>query len=226
MSEDHRPDIDPPPGVSRSSQANVVESSNQSRGGLCRSLRKLKNGLTKKIPKRSKRTRNRITTVQNVETEGTSSSQKVEDTLHLHTSNDNKHPTTSEIPSDSVNQGLSGKPASQVQAAPSDKDKGPDPQLVDAELQGAYDGTQNMKLLGKHATSMASAADNAPADLAAADDFETTYLQPLKIIDGVLEKIADIHPYAKMALGVLSAASKVCLVSPRVQSPARSHDIL
>ncbi|KAG1894942.1 uncharacterized protein F5891DRAFT_1281362 [Suillus fuscotomentosus] len=207
MSEDHRPDIDPPPGVSRSSQANVVESSNQSRGGLCQSLRKLKNGLTKKLPKRSTRTRNRTTAVQNVESEGASSSQKVEDTLHLHTSNDNKHPTTSEILSDSVNQGLSGEPASQ--AAPSDKDKGPDPQLVDAELQGAYDGTQNMKLLGKHAISMASAADNAPAGLAAADNFEMRYLQPLMIIDGVLEKIADIHPYAKMVLGVLSAASKI-----------------
>lgn len=143
-----------------------------------------------KIPKRSKRTRNRTTAVQNIETEGASSSQKVEDMLHLHPSNDNKHPTTSEIPSDSMNQGLSDEPASQVQAAPSDKDKGPDPQLVDAELQGAYDGTQNI-LLGKR-DSMASAADNAPAGLATADDFETTYLQPLKIIDGVLEKIADV----------------------------------
>ncbi|KAG1796359.1 uncharacterized protein HD556DRAFT_1360819 [Suillus plorans] len=207
MSEDHRPDIDPPPGTSRSSQANV----DQSRGGLCQSLRKLKNGL-KFLCKRSKRTRNRTTAVQNVETERASSNQKVEDTLHLHPSNDNKHPTTSEILSDSVNQGLSGEPASQVQAAPSDRDKGPDPQLVDAELQGAYDGTQNMKLLGKHATSMASAADNAPAGLAAVDDFETTYLFRERL--------------STMALGVLSAASKVCLVSPRVQSPARSHNVL
>ncbi|KAG2094004.1 uncharacterized protein F5147DRAFT_417508 [Suillus discolor] len=58
---------------------------------------------------------------------------------------------------------------------------------------------------------MTSAVDNTPADLTAADDFETTYLQPLKIIDAVLEKIADVHPYAKMALGVLSAASKIII---------------
>jgi hypothetical protein len=64
--------------------------------------------------------------------------------------------------------------------------------LVDAELQGARDGTQNMGLLNRHATSMASAAANAPAGLAAEDDFETTYLQPLKVIDVVLEKIADV----------------------------------
>ncbi|KAG2048416.1 hypothetical protein BDR06DRAFT_999676 [Suillus hirtellus] len=104
---------------------------------------------------------------------------------------------------------LPGEPASrQVQAVPSGKEEGPDTQSVDAELQGACDSAQSMVLLGKHMTSVASAADNAPAGLDATGDFETTYLQPLKIIDGIPEKIADIHPYAKMALGVLSAASK------------------
>jgi hypothetical protein len=49
-----------------------------------------------------------------------------------------------------------------------------------------------MRLLGGHATSVASAANNAPADIAAAGNFETTYLQPLKIINAVLEKISDV----------------------------------
>ncbi|KAG1819391.1 hypothetical protein DFJ58DRAFT_739431 [Suillus subalutaceus] len=191
---------DPPP-----------ESSNQPRGGVRQSLRKMKDGLTKKLPKRFKRTRNHTTAAQDVEIEGASSSQKIEDTLHFHPSNDNKHSTTSKILSDSENQGLSGEPASQVQATASGKEEGPNPQLVDAELQGARDGAQSMGLLGRHATSMASAVSNAPADLAAADDFEATYLEPLKVIDAVLEKIADVHPYAKMALGVLSAASKIII---------------
>jgi hypothetical protein len=81
---------------------------------------------------------------------------------------------------------------SQVQAAAPGEEKGPDPQSVNAELQGACDGTQSMGLLGRHATSMASTVNNGPADLAAADDFEATYLQPLKIIDAVLEKIVDV----------------------------------
>ncbi|KAG1800406.1 uncharacterized protein HD556DRAFT_1033483 [Suillus plorans] len=160
---------------------------------------KFAKGVAKKLAKPFKFFRNRIpanqsvdlqdastTVVQNVEMEGSSSSQKVD------SSNDDKHPTTSEIPSDSVNQGLSGEPASQVQAAPSGEEENLDTQLVDAELQGACDSTQNMGLLGKHATSAASAVDHAPAGLAAADNFETKYLQPLKIIDGVLEKIADV----------------------------------
>ncbi|KAG1844647.1 hypothetical protein DFJ58DRAFT_843973 [Suillus subalutaceus] len=126
---------DPPP-----------ESSNQPRGGVRQSLRKMKDGLTKKLPKRFKRTRNHTTAAQDVEIEGVSSSQKIEDTLHFHPSNDNKHPTTSKILSDSGNQGLSGEPASQVQATASGKEEGPNPQLVDAELQ-AWDYSGDMRLL-------------------------------------------------------------------------------
>ncbi|KAG2120514.1 uncharacterized protein F5147DRAFT_2263 [Suillus discolor] len=207
MSRDHRPD----PGG-----APVGENPSQPRSGVKQGIRKFVRRVTKIHSKPFKSSRNRIpanqnvdlrdastTVVQNVETEGASSSQKVD------SSNDNKHPTTSEIPSDSVNHGLSEEPAPQVQANPSGEEEGPDPQLVDAELQGACGSTQSMGLLGKHATSMASAANNVPGGLAAAtNNFETKYLQPLKIIDGVLEKIGDIHPYAKMALGVLSTASK------------------
>ncbi|KAG2038267.1 hypothetical protein BDR03DRAFT_310349 [Suillus americanus] len=113
MSEDHRPDS---LGASRSSRVNVAESSNQPRRGIRQSLRKLKNALTKKLPVRFKRTSKSAaaSAVQNVETEGVLSSQKVEDTLHLHPSDDNNHATTSEIPIDSMNQELFGEPASQV----------------------------------------------------------------------------------------------------------------
>jgi hypothetical protein len=69
----------------------------------------------------------------------------------------------------------------QVLDTPSGVEKMPDPQLVDAELRGAREGTENMKLLGERVTSVAPAANNAPADLAVADDFQTTYLQPLNI---------------------------------------------
>lgn len=79
-----------------------------------------------------------------------------------------------------------------VQATPSGEEEGLDPQLVDVELQGACDSIQSMELLGEHAASMKSAAGNASASLAVADDFEAVYLQPLKMISSVLEKIADV----------------------------------
>ncbi|KIK31444.1 hypothetical protein CY34DRAFT_103294, partial [Suillus luteus UH-Slu-Lm8-n1] len=68
-----------------------------------------------------------------------------------------------------------------------------------------------MKVLGERTTSAASAGVNAPDGLDTVDNFETTYIQPLKIADAVLEKIADVHPYVKMALGVLSAACKIII---------------
>ncbi|KAG2144631.1 uncharacterized protein EDB93DRAFT_1337942, partial [Suillus bovinus] len=173
-------------------------------------MKKFTKGITKKLAKPFKGSNNHIPAVQNVDPQSASESQKVEGTLHLHSSNDNSNPTTTEIPIHSVNQGLSGEPVLQVHTTPSDKE-GFDPKSVDAELRGARDGMQSMGLLGKHATSMASAAINGPADLDTMDDFETTYLQPLKIIDTVLGKIADLHPYAKMALGVLSIASKIII---------------
>ncbi|KAG2756386.1 hypothetical protein P692DRAFT_20714046 [Suillus brevipes Sb2] len=120
---------------------------------------------------------------QNVDPQGAPSSQKVEDALHLYPSKDNKDITTPEIPSDSVNQGLSGEPSSQ---------EGPDHQLAVAELQGARDGMQNVGLLGGNAASMASTVVNTPTNLDAVDNFERTYLQPLKIVDAVLEKIANV----------------------------------
>ncbi|KAG1867309.1 hypothetical protein DFJ58DRAFT_911704 [Suillus subalutaceus] len=144
MSEDRRPDS--PPGASRTSQANVAESSNQPRRGIRQSLRKLKNALTKKLPKRFKRTSDRTTAVQNVETEGASSGRKVEDMLHPST--DNKHPTTPEIPSDSVNQVLSVEPPSQVQPVPPGEEEGPNLQLANAELKGACDGPSGSRCRG------------------------------------------------------------------------------
>ncbi|KAG2738420.1 hypothetical protein P692DRAFT_201935931 [Suillus brevipes Sb2] len=200
-------------------------------------MRKFTTGITRKISKPFKSSHDRVPAVpENVDPQGTASSQKVEvstraryptsspsvpyrgaqDTPHLHPSpsNNNKHHAKSDIPSGFVNQGLPGAPASQVHALP-------DLKLVDAELQGARDGTQNMGLLGRHATSMASAAVNAPAGLAAENDFETTYLQPLKVIDVVLEKIADVHPYAKMALG-LSVATKIIIAQAQRDKSIKS----
>ncbi|KAG2158570.1 uncharacterized protein EDB93DRAFT_1334518 [Suillus bovinus] len=188
MGEDHRLDS---PEANESSQANLDVGESQSSEavrGVLQSLRKLKNGLTKKLPKPFKRKRNQPIVVQNVEFGGASQS------VH----------------------------ALQVQAAPSGVEEGPHHQLINAELQGAREGTESMKLLGEHATSVASAASNAQAGLTAMDDFETTYLQPLKILDVVLEKIADVHPYVKMVLGVLSAASKTIIAqAERDQSVCR-----
>ncbi|KAG2355056.1 hypothetical protein BDR07DRAFT_1427460 [Suillus spraguei] len=68
-----------------------------------------------------------------------------------------------------------------------------------------------MKPLSGHVASAASNTQNASADLDAAYNFQDTYLQLLRIFDRVIETLSGVHPYAKMALSVLSWAAKVIL---------------
>ncbi|KAG2362066.1 hypothetical protein BDR07DRAFT_1074184 [Suillus spraguei] len=57
----------------------------------------------------------------------------------------------------------------------------------------------------------AMTGQDADVDLDTADSLQDTYLKPLRIFDDVIGKLADVHPYAKMALGVLSCAAKIIL---------------
>ncbi|KAG1830145.1 hypothetical protein EV424DRAFT_1343722 [Suillus variegatus] len=92
-----------------------------------------------------------------------------------------------------------------VQDASTGVKQGADPQSVNVALRDAYGGAN--ALLGP-IRSVASAGRNAPAALDDMDSMEATYLQPLRIFDTVIGEVAEVHPYAKMALGVLSCASK------------------
>ncbi|KAG2115900.1 uncharacterized protein F5147DRAFT_649318 [Suillus discolor] len=204
MSEDHRPE--PPPEASGSRDATAGESTNQPRSGFCQTLRKVKKNVAKKVSKRFKRFRHEIPAVQNADHGGASSNHDIEDA-----SPDGNKPATSENLSGCGNQAASREPALKVPDAPPGVEEIPDPQSVDAELQGAREATESMRLLGGHVTSFLSKAEDGPKDLAIADDLPTTYLQKLKIFDTVIENLANVHPYAKMVLGMLSAASKIIL---------------
>jgi hypothetical protein len=65
-----------------------------------------------------------------------------------------------------------------------------DPQLVDAELRDVCEHTESMRPLEGHVVSVASAAKDGPQDLDAAEDFQTTYLQPLKMSETVAHESA------------------------------------
>ncbi|KAG2361876.1 hypothetical protein BDR07DRAFT_1090291 [Suillus spraguei] len=78
-------------------------------------------------------------------------------------------------------------------------------------VQGAQQTAKCMLTLSGPATTAVSVGQDVQADLDTADTFQDTYLKPLRIFDDVIGKIADVHPYAKMALGVLSCAAKIIL---------------
>ncbi|KIK38627.1 hypothetical protein CY34DRAFT_14919 [Suillus luteus UH-Slu-Lm8-n1] len=78
-------------------------------------------------------------------------------------------------------------------------------------LRDAQQAAKRMHPLSGPAITAASVGQDAQADLDAADGFQDTYLKPLRIFDSVIGEIANVHPYAKMALGVLSCAAKIIL---------------
>ncbi|KAG1868266.1 hypothetical protein DFJ58DRAFT_97924 [Suillus subalutaceus] len=98
-----------------------------------------------------------------------------------------------------------------VQNAPSVVEQGTDSQSVDTAIRNARDAVDQMNTRLGPAGLVASVGQNGLVDLNKADNFEATYLEPLKIFDSVIGTLANVHPYAKMALGVLSCASKIVL---------------
>ncbi|KAG2365645.1 hypothetical protein BDR07DRAFT_1374179 [Suillus spraguei] len=188
MSEDHR--TNPPPETS-GSPPTPGESLNQPRGKFRQALQKCKN-VIKKVSKTFKRSRHQTPAVQNADHEGASSFQNVQDVSRLHPSDDHK-PVTSENSSGRKNQGGSAEPASKVIGAPPGVEEIHDPQLLaEAKLHDAREGMESVRLLGKHATEVASAVKDGLEDLDAADNFQTTYFRPLRIFDTVVGNLGNV----------------------------------
>ncbi|KAF8491918.1 hypothetical protein BU17DRAFT_104019 [Hysterangium stoloniferum] len=75
----------------------------------------------------------------------------------------------------------------------------------------ALDGTSQMKTLQGHPQAVESCLGTAEGDLDPLENIETMYLQPLRVFDSVIKEIGNVHPYVKLALGMLSAASRIVL---------------
>ncbi|KAG2335671.1 hypothetical protein BDR05DRAFT_1006571 [Suillus weaverae] len=119
-------------------------------------------------------------------------------------SNDSRNP----VPQNVDHELASSTPNIDVQAAPSGVEE---EAITQSALQDAQEAAKRIHPLSGPAITVASVAQDAPADLDAAYNFQDTYLKPLRIFDSVIGEIADVHPYAKMALGVLSCAAKMIL---------------
>ncbi|KAG2094879.1 uncharacterized protein F5147DRAFT_763842, partial [Suillus discolor] len=141
-----------------------------------RFLSKVKDGVTKKIPRWIlNNLRSRKPVLPNVDHKGPSSTPKI-------------------------------KP--EVQNAPSGVKQDGDPQSA---LRDAKKAVKGMKIRSRPVESRAFANQNASGGLEDACSFQDMYLQPLRTFDNIIGKLADVHPYAKIALGVLSCASKMVI---------------
>jgi hypothetical protein len=77
----------------------------------------------------------------------------------------------------------------QAQAGPSGVEVEADTQLA---LQGAQEAEQRIHSLSEPEITVASALQGAQEDLDVLDNFEETYLKPLKIFDAVIGEISNV----------------------------------
>ncbi|KAG1867251.1 hypothetical protein DFJ58DRAFT_911672, partial [Suillus subalutaceus] len=131
---------------------------------------------------------------------------RVKDGVHnLRTSHSKDSRSRGPVPPNVHHERASSTPNTEAQVAPSGVEVEAGTQSA---LQDAQQAVQRMHPLLGPVITVASVGQDSQADLDAAYGFQDTYLQPLRIFDDVIGKIADVHPYAKMALGVLSCAAK------------------
>src|SRR6267154_4288513 len=115
----------------------------------------------------------------------------------LHPSKDHKNPTASEnpagrlkvLPSNDLFFALYILAVAQVLGVPSGADEGADPR---SELLAAHDAADSRKPLWGPVTTATSAAQAAQADLATADNIQTTYLLPLNIFNTAITTVANV----------------------------------
>ncbi|KAG1852862.1 hypothetical protein DFJ58DRAFT_399683 [Suillus subalutaceus] len=123
---------------------------------------------------------------------------KVKDKLRISRSKDSR--SRSPVPPNVNHEGASSTSAASSAVEVTD---------TQLELRDAQESTKRMHPLAGPVITVASVGQGGQEDLDAVDNFQDTYLEPLRIFDNVIGKIADLHPYAKMALGVLSCAPKL-----------------
>ncbi|KAI6012955.1 hypothetical protein BKA83DRAFT_2492058 [Pisolithus microcarpus] len=85
---------------------------------------------------------------------------------------------------------------------------GPTPALVGGEVDAArqaLDLLTPLPRIGQTTIGLVTQADTAVASI---QNFSDTYLRPLKVFNSIVTTIAQVHPYAQIALGILAAAAQ------------------
>ncbi|KAG1740549.1 uncharacterized protein EDB91DRAFT_355854 [Suillus paluster] len=85
-----------------------------------------------------------------------------------------------------------------------------DPKFLNEKIGDASKNMEGMKNVPGMAQNTASASDNLQSIPNTIDTF-STILGPLKLFNSVADGLADVHPYAKVALSIFTFASKMII---------------
>ncbi|KAG2028288.1 hypothetical protein BDR03DRAFT_1020012, partial [Suillus americanus] len=133
----------------------------------------------------------------------TAASSSARDLPHPQTSQDLPPPTITPKPnhqqSSDVGVAITSSPITSEQ---------PHPKLVKATLANAKADFDEIRNVSGMIQNAASASDNSQSISDTIDTF-SPILKPLKVFNSVAAKLAEVHPYAKVALSIFTCASKV-----------------
>ncbi|KAG0701496.1 hypothetical protein DFH29DRAFT_554692 [Suillus ampliporus] len=136
--------------------------------------------------------------------EPAAASSSAQDVLHPQTSKD-PSPLTAPTPTpESTPEQVSNSAISKQAEQPGS------PKSVNQRLADATKGVEGMKNVAGIVENTASAPNNLQSVSDAIDTF-SPILEPLKAFNSIAERLADIHPYAKVALSIFTCASKMIL---------------
>ncbi|KAI6138501.1 hypothetical protein BKA82DRAFT_4236531 [Pisolithus tinctorius] len=93
------------------------------------------------------------------------------------------------------------RPADETQSEPASS-------AVGREVDAAMNAFQDMNRIG---CGVMSVVDDANTQFTDIQNFSDTYLKPFKVFNEIVTALANVHPYAKIALGILSAASNLLI---------------
>ncbi|KAG2340093.1 WD40 repeat-like protein [Suillus weaverae] len=174
-----------------SDPSSLPPSRNGSRRGLSRLVHKLFGKVTNRVARSARQSPN---------PEPTATSSSEQDPLHPQTSQDLSPPTTT-----TLEQNL--RQSSNLHVPKSEQ---PDPKLVKATLANAKAGLEGIRHVSGMVENAALASDNLQSVSDTIDMF-STILGPLKVFNSIATGLADVHPYAKVALSIFTCASKMIL---------------
>ncbi|KAI6158277.1 hypothetical protein BKA82DRAFT_2187176 [Pisolithus tinctorius] len=96
------------------------------------------------------------------------------------------------------------RPADQTQSAPASA-------AVGKDVDGAVKAFHDINPISPIGCGVISAVDDANTRFTEIQNFSDTYLQPFKVFNEIVTTLSNVHPYAKIALGILSAASNLLI---------------
>ncbi|KAI6024345.1 hypothetical protein EDC04DRAFT_279907 [Pisolithus marmoratus] len=93
------------------------------------------------------------------------------------------------------------------------RDPNPIPPSIAGNLSAADQAVSGAKPASRVTMGVIAATNNVNTGFDTIESFSDTYLQPFKVFNAIVTTLSNIHPYAQIALGILTAASQIFVFS-------------